>query len=215
MRNQNELSNNRQVCLVPNPNSKSSATLGRSFSLTQSGLCVSGLLKKEATTVTIQKGKKLGYAWPLNTDYQSLGNFKRFDVTKYPLHANQECILKRISELKSSKTLFSMKSETDHGLSSCSNFPERPTETELAADKPVLPEIEHLRGKISDKEVDLLRTVLNRNADVFSRHKADIGCCNFVEHAIEIKEGSLLRREGARRMTSHTNQKHAEKKLKC
>ena len=36
----NELSNDRQVCLVSNPNSKSSAILGRSFSLTQSGLCV-------------------------------------------------------------------------------------------------------------------------------------------------------------------------------
>ena len=39
MRNLNELSNDRQVCLVPNPNCKSSAILGRSFSLTQSG-CV-------------------------------------------------------------------------------------------------------------------------------------------------------------------------------
>ena len=39
MRNLNELSNDRQVCLVPNPNSKSSAFLGRRFSLTQSGLC--------------------------------------------------------------------------------------------------------------------------------------------------------------------------------
>ena len=44
--------NDRQVCLVPNPNSKSSAILGRSFSLTQSGLCVSVLLNTEATTVT-------------------------------------------------------------------------------------------------------------------------------------------------------------------
>ena len=43
MRNLNELSNDRQVCLVPNPNSKSSAILGRSFSLTQSGLCLSVL----------------------------------------------------------------------------------------------------------------------------------------------------------------------------
>ena len=33
-RNLNELSDNRQVCLVLNPNSKSSAILGRSFSLT-------------------------------------------------------------------------------------------------------------------------------------------------------------------------------------
>ena len=72
-----------------------------------------------------------------------------------------------------------MKSETDDGLFSCSNFPESPTKTELAANKPILPEIEHLKGKISDKEQDSLRAVLSRNADVFSKHKADIGCCIF------------------------------------
>ena len=115
----------------------------------------------------IQRGKKLGYALPLNTGFQSVENLKKFDVTKCPLHANQECILNRVNELKSSKKLFSMKSETDDGLSSCSNFLERKTETELAADKPVLPEIEHLKGKISDKELDSLRAVLSRNADVF------------------------------------------------
>ena len=119
MRNLNELSNDRQVCLVPNPNSKSAAILGRSFSLTQSGLCVSVLLNTEATTVTIQRGKKLGYALPLNTDFQSLENLKKSDVTKCPVHANQECILKRVIELKYSRKLFSMKSETDDGLSSC------------------------------------------------------------------------------------------------
>ena len=99
-----------------------------------------------------------------------------------------------------------MKSETDDGLSNCSNFPERPTETELAANKSVLPEIEHLKGKISDKELDSLRSVLSRNADVFSKHKADIGCCNFVEHEIEIEEGSVPHREGARRMTPHKSE---------
>ena len=206
MRNLNELSNDRQVCLVPNPNSKSSVILGRSFSLTQSGQCVSVLLNTEATTVTIQRGKKLGYALPLNTDFQSKENLKKFDVTKCLLHANQECILKRVNELKYSRKLFSMKSETDDGLSSCSNFPERPTETELAANKPVLTEIEHLKGKISDKELDSLRAVLSRNADVFSKHKADIGCCNFVEHEIEIEEGSVPHWEGARRMTPHKSE---------
>ena len=84
MRNLNELSNDRQVCLVPNPNKKSSAILGRRFSLTQSGLCVSVLLNAEATTVTIQRGKKLGYALPLNTDFQGVENLKKFDVTKCP-----------------------------------------------------------------------------------------------------------------------------------
>ena len=106
MRNLNELTNDRQVCLVSNPNSKSSTILGRSFSLTQIGLCVSFLLNTEATTVTIQRGKKLGYALTLNTDFQSAENLKKFDVTICPFHANQECILRRINGMKSSKKLF-------------------------------------------------------------------------------------------------------------
>ena len=90
MRNLNELSSNRQVCLVLNPNSKSLAILGRTVALTQNRLCLSILLKTEATTVRIQRGKKLGYDLPLITDFQSVENFKRFEVTKGPLHANQE-----------------------------------------------------------------------------------------------------------------------------
>ena len=83
------------------------------------------LLNTEATTVTLQRGKKLGYALPLNTDFQIVENLKKFDVTKCPLHANQECILKGVNDLKSFKKLFSRNSETDDGLSSFPNFPER------------------------------------------------------------------------------------------
>ena len=90
-----------------------------------------------------------------------------------------------------------MKSETDDGLSSCSNF------LELESDKPVLPEIEHLKGNIGEGDFESLRAVLNWIADVFSKHKADIGCCNFVELEIELKEGALPHREGARRMAPH------------
>ena len=43
--------------------------------------------------------------------------------------------------------------------------------------------------------------ILNGNADVFSKHKADIGCCNCVEHEIELEEGAVFHREGSRRMT--------------
>ena len=46
-----------------------------------------------------------------------------------------------------------------------------------------------------------MRAVLNRNADVFSKHKADIGCCKFVEQEIELEEGAVPHREDARRMT--------------
>ena len=44
---------------------------------------------------------------------------------------------------------------------------------------------------------------MNRNADVFSKHKADIGCCNFVEHELELEEVAIPHRESARQMTPH------------
>ena len=64
----------------------------------------------------------------------------------------------------------SLKSETDNELSSCSNFPERPTLEELEMDKPVLPDINHLRGKVTDERLKAIKDVLDRNQDVFSRY---------------------------------------------
>ena len=40
----------------------------------------------------------------------------------------------------------------------------------------------------------------------FFEAQANIGCCNFVEKEIEIKEGSVLYREWARRMTPHMSE---------
>ena len=42
-------------------------------------------------------------------------------------------------------------------------------------DKPVLSEIEHLRGKIAEEQLEAIKDMLDRNQEVFSRHKADIG----------------------------------------
>ena len=95
------------------------------------------LLNTLETTISIQRGKKLGYALPTRTDYEDTQNLKRYNVKDCPYHANEDKILKRINELKSIHKLFSMKSETDDGLSSCSNFPERPSSYELESDKPV------------------------------------------------------------------------------
>ena len=67
-------------------------------------------------------------------------------------------------------------------------------------------EIDYLKGKIGEGDFEKLWDVLNRNADVFSKHKADISCCNFVEHEIELEEGAVPHREGARRMTPHKSE---------
>ena len=142
----------------------------------------------------------------MRTDYEETQNLKKHSVKDCPYHANKDKISKRINELKSIHTLFSMKSQSNDGLSSCSNFPERPSSYELESDKPDLPEIDHLKGKIDERDFERLRDVLNRNADVFSKHKADIGCCNFAEHKIELEEGAVPHREGARRMPPHKSE---------
>ena len=110
--------------------------------------------------------------------------------------------MRRLKKKKYSSGLVkSLKSETDDGLLSCSSFPERPTLEELERDKPVLPEIEHSKGKVTDEQLEAIKDVLDRHEDVFSKHNADIGCCNFVEHEIELEESAVPHREGARHTT--------------
>ena len=78
-------------------------------------------------------------------------NQKQNEVVECPNHRNKICILRRLKKIKGSSGLVkSLKSETDDGLSSCSNFPEQPTLDEMQSDKPVLAEIELLGGKITD-----------------------------------------------------------------
>ena len=63
-----------------------------------------------------------------------------------------------------------------------------------------------MKGKIGEGEFEILRAVLKRNADVFSKYKADFVCCNFVEHKIDLEEGAVPHREEARSMTSQKSE---------
>ena len=131
-------------------------------------------------------------------------NVKENEVIECPNHRDKICILRRLNKIKSSSgRVKALKSKTDDGLSSYSKFPERPTLEEREMDKPVLPEKEHLRYWVTDEQLEAIKDVLEQNEEVFLRHKADIGCCNFVEHEIELEESAVPHREGARRMTPH------------
>ena len=94
----------------------------------------------------------------MRTDYEETQNLKKHSVKDCPFHANKYKILTWINEIKSIHKLFSMKSETNDGLSSCSNFPERPSSYEQESNKPVLPEIEHLKGKIGEGDFEICGT---------------------------------------------------------
>ena len=58
----------------------------------------------------------------------------------------------------------------------------------------VLPEVNHFRGKVGQRKFEMLRRVLKRNADGFSKLKSDIGCCEVFEHEIELEEGAVSHR---------------------
>ena len=97
-KNYNELSDNKQVCIVPNPNSQSPAILGRSFSITKSGLGVSELLSTLDIPITIQRGRKLGYALPVYIRYEMTENVKENEVLDCPNHRDKICILRRLKK---------------------------------------------------------------------------------------------------------------------
>ena len=141
MKNYKELSEDKQVCIVPNPNSQSAPVLGRSFSITKRCLCVSVLVKTLDIPITIQRGRKLGYALPVKTRYEMTEKVKENEVLDCPYHRDKIYILRRLKKIKDSSGLVkSLKSETNEGFWSCSNFPERPTLEEMEMDKPVLPD---------------------------------------------------------------------------
>ena len=100
MKNYNELSDNKQVCIVPNPNNQSGAVLGRSFSITKSGLCVSVLLNTLDIPITIQRGRNLRNALPVKTRYEVTENQKQNEVVDCPIHRDKICILRRLKKKK-------------------------------------------------------------------------------------------------------------------
>ena len=105
MKNYNELSDNKQVCIVPNPKSQSAAILGRSFSVTKNGVCVSVLLNTLDIPVTIQRRRKLGSALPVKTRYEMTINVKENEVLDCPNHKDKICTLRRLKEIKYSSGL--------------------------------------------------------------------------------------------------------------
>ena len=139
-KNLNPLSDRKQFCLVPNPNSQSSEVLGLSFSVRRNGLCVSVLLNTLYTTVSIQRGRIFGYALTMRTDYEEMPSLNKHRVKVCPTHTSSNLVLKMINELESLYKIFSKRSEASYGLLSCSKFPEQPKSNELVPDKPVLPE---------------------------------------------------------------------------
>ena len=119
---------------------------------------------------------KLVYALPEKTRYEMTEKVKENEVLDYSNHGDKNCILRKLKKTKDLSSLVeSLKSETHKGVSSWSNFSERPTLEELETDKPVLLEIEHLRGKVTVEQLEVNEDVLYLNQDVFSKDMHALG----------------------------------------
>ncbi len=64
----------------------------------------------------------------------------------------------------------------------------------------LLPNLEDLTDRITPEQLERLKAVLESNAAVFVKNKADIARCKLVEHRIDLEEGAVPHHEGARRM---------------
>ena len=78
----------------PTQTVKKLVVLGRSFSVKRSGLCESVLLNIQGTTVSIQRGRKLGQASPMRTDFKETPNLKKHHVKDCSFHADKDLVLK-------------------------------------------------------------------------------------------------------------------------
>ena len=67
--------------------------LGKPSSINKGGLCVSVFLDTLDIPITLQRGRKLGYALPEETRYEITENVKENDRDKI-------CILRRLKKLK-------------------------------------------------------------------------------------------------------------------
>ena len=81
------------------------------------------LLNTLGIPITIQRGRKLGYALPEKTKNEMTENVKKYEVLDCPNNKYKICILGRLKKIKISSGLIkSLKSEMGDGPSSCSNF---------------------------------------------------------------------------------------------
>ena len=75
----------------------------------------------------------------MKTRYEMAESVRENEVLDCPNHKDTICILRRLKKTKYSSGLVkSLKSETNDGLSRCSNFLETPILEELEMNKPVL-----------------------------------------------------------------------------
>ena len=98
------------------------------FSNTKRNVCQC-VFEHTGHTVSIHRGKKLGYALPMKTKYKETQKLKMYDVKDSTNHADKDKIFKRIIEFKFIKKLFSITSETMTACRAARTFQNAPCHT--------------------------------------------------------------------------------------
>ena len=86
--------------MIKNTKHQSAFILGKLFSITKSGRCVSVSLNILNTPITMQRGKKPGYALPVKTRYDMTEKIKKYEVLDCPNKQGQDSYLEQIEANK-------------------------------------------------------------------------------------------------------------------
>ncbi len=198
--------NDRQLCVLSIKDVRSEASCvsaGRTITLTKDGRVAVPMLNPTDKEIYMRPEQKVPYALPAFTELTDT----RESVEDC---SNKAC--KIFSDgLESIQVKLISSSDGQESMSSTSsgrsNFPAK-----AEVDKnDMLPDLKALSDRVTPEQLERPRAVLEANAAVFAKNKANMGRCNLVEHWVDLEEGAVPHREGARRMAPFKAEKANEK----
>ncbi len=187
--------NDRQLCVVPIKDIRSEASCvsaGRTLTLTKDGRVAVPMLNPTDKEIFMRPGQKVAYALPAYTELLDV----KETAEKCANEGCQVCVDKHEERPQRIKSVCSSQGSMSSTPSGRSNFPAK-YEVEKVE---LLPELTELSDRVTPAQLERLKAVLEANATVFAKNKADIGRCNLVEHRIDLEDDAVPNHEGARRM---------------
>ena len=198
-----KLRNDRQVCVLPIEDIRheaNCASAGRTLTLTKDGRVAVPFLNRTDREFSIRQGQKVAYALPAFTELmQKLSDCLRDDCKA--CKTEYKCNLCNVKSFRSSAV-------TPAGpfQSGRSNFPAKDQLDKVE----LLPNLEELRDRITTAQLERLHAVLEANAAVFAKNKADVGRSRLMENRLDLEPDAVPHSEGARRMAPWKGEKANE-----
>ena len=114
-------------------------------------------------------------------------NVKKFDVLDCTSPMEKICVLSRFMGIKVShcEFLFHLSQRQKINCRALRIFQKDPDISSWIWTNRYYQKLNHLRGKLTDEQLEAIKDVLERSQDVFTRHMREKLCFNFLEHEID------------------------------